>query len=60
MGIFGKILKLVITVVETPVAVVKDIATMGAELTDEKGTYTGRKLRELEDDVQDIKDECSK
>lgn len=60
MGLFGKILKTVITVVETPVAIVKDVATLGGTLEGNDETYTKKKLRELQDDVDDIKDECDK
>ena len=60
MGIFGKILKIVLTTVEIPVTVIKDIATLGAALSDEGKPYTKRKLEELEEDYEDLKDECSK
>lgn len=56
MGLFGKIARLTMDIVETPVAVVKDIATMGGEFTDRNRSYTGEKLEDIQDDWDDIKD----
>jgi hypothetical protein len=58
MGIFGKLVKLTMDVVETPIAIIKDVATLGGELSDEKGTYTGRKMDDIGDDWNDIKNEA--
>lgn len=61
MSIFGKLLKTTIDVVSLPVSVVIDVVTMGGAVTDKDGnTYTGDKVRDLINDVSEIKDECDK
>lgn len=60
MGLFGSLLKTVIDVVETPVAIVKDIATAGGSLTDQNKTYTQQKIEELGEDWDDTKQEVKK
>lgn len=57
MGIFGKLVNLAITTLETPIAVVKDVATMGGVLSDKDEPYTQEKLRELGGRVNKIKKE---
>jgi hypothetical protein len=57
MGLFGSLLKTVIDVVETPVAIVKDVATLGGSLTDQNKTYTEQKIDELGKDWDDSKKE---
>lgn len=56
MGFFGKLTKLVLDVVETPVAVVKDIATLGGSLTDKDKPYTQKKLEDIQDDYDELKE----
>jgi hypothetical protein len=60
MGLFGKLLSTALDIVETPIAIVKDVATLGGTLTDEKKSYTQQKLEELGDDYEDFKDELRK
>jgi len=60
MGLLGSLLKTVIDVVETPIAMVKDVATMGGELTDQKKCYTQQKLEEISEDWSDTKDQVKK
>jgi hypothetical protein len=60
MGFFGSLIKAAITVVETPVAMVKDVVTLGGAITDRDISYTEEKFLELGEDVEDIKDEASK
>lgn len=55
MGFFSSLTKLALDVVVTPVSIVKDIVTLGGELTDEKGTYTGRKIDDIEKDFDELK-----
>ncbi len=57
MGLFGKLLKTTLDIATSPVAVAKDIATLGGAITGEQETYTGKKLRQLGDDVQEIREE---
>ena len=45
---FGSLFKAVIgVVVETPVAIVKDVATLGGALTDEDQPYTAQALEKV-------------
>jgi hypothetical protein len=57
MGIFGKLLRTALTVAETPIAIVKDIATLGGVTMGKTKSYTAKKLEEIGDDYQDFKDE---
>lgn len=56
MGFFGKLGKLVMDAVETPVAIIKDVATMGGVLTDQNKSYTQQKLEDMQDDWDGMKD----
>jgi hypothetical protein len=56
MGFFNNLGKLALDLIETPIAVVKDIATMGSVLTDEGKPYTQRKLEEMQEDFDGMKD----
>jgi hypothetical protein len=40
-------------VVETPIALVKDVATMGGALTDQDKPYTAQALEKVSDNVSD-------
>lgn len=60
MGLFGSFLKTVIDVVETPVAIVKDIATAGGSLTDQNKPYTQQKIEEIGEDWDDTKEAIKK
>ena len=50
----GKIFKTVVDVVKLPVAIIKDIGTIGGELTDQEKCYTEQKLDNIEDDLDEI------
>jgi len=56
MGFFNNLAKLALDVIETPIAIVKDVATMGSALTDEGKPYTQRKLEDLQEDFDGMKD----
>ena len=56
MGFFSSLTKLALDVLVTPIAMVKDVVTLGGELTDEKGTYTGRKIDDIENNFDKLKD----
>lgn len=51
MGLFGNLLKVAIDVVETPIAVAKDVLTLGGSLNDQDEPYTKKKLEDLKDDI---------
>jgi len=55
MGFFGSLGKLVMDVVETPVAIVKDIVTLGGAIT-ETDSAIGKKIDDISEDWQDMKD----
>ena len=46
-GMLTDLTKAVIGLAVTPVAVVIDVVTLGGELTDHKGSYTGANLEEV-------------
>lgn len=56
MGFFGKLGKLVLDVVETPVAIIKDTVTLGGSLTDQDKPYTAQKLEDIQNDYDGMKD----
>jgi hypothetical protein len=51
MGFFGSLTKTVLDVVVLPVEIVKDVATLGGSLTDEKEPYTMQRLRQANKDM---------
>ena len=57
MSIFGKLISTTVRTALLPVEIVKDVATLGGELTDERGPYTGRALKKITKNVEDIFDE---
>ena len=60
MGLFGTLLRTTIHVVTLPVDVVKDVATMGGVLTDEREPYTVKKAKKIKEDVEDIEDDVDR
>jgi len=54
MGLFGSVLGTVFDVVTSPIAVVKDVVTLGGSLTDENEPYTIQQLKKLDSDVKQI------
>lgn len=56
MGFFGKLGKLGLDLIELPVAVAKDVATLGGTLTDRNQPYTSKKLEDIQDDYNEMKD----
>lgn len=57
MSIFGKLLKTGFDIVTTPVAIAKDVVTIGGLLTDQRKPYTAQKLKQLGEDAEEIRDE---
>ena len=53
MSILGKMFRVVRRTVELPIAVVKDVVTMGAEKAMEGKFYTEKKLDEIEEELDD-------
>jgi hypothetical protein len=56
MGFFGKLGKLVMDTIETPVAIVKDVATLGGVLTENDESYTSKKLSDIQNDWDEMKE----
>ena len=57
MSFLGKMIKAGIDTVSIPIAIVKDVATLGGVLEDEPRPYTLKKLREIGKDIEEAKDE---
>lgn len=62
MGFISKMVKAGVDTLSLPIAIVKDIATLGGAANDGffqdgGGTYTGKKLRQIGEDVEEAKDE---
>jgi UDP-N-acetylglucosamine enolpyruvyl transferase len=62
MSFLSKLIKAGIDTLEIPVAVIKDVATLGGAVNDgyfrNRGyTYTGKKLKEIGEDIEEAKDE---
>ncbi len=55
MGFFGNITKLAMDIAVTPIAIIKDVVTLGGELSDNGGTYTGKKIQDIENDFEESK-----
>ena len=53
MGLFGKLVRTAVNVATLPVAVVKDVVTLGGIATDNHGSYTAEKLQEIKDESED-------
>lgn len=51
MGIFGKIVNAAVNTVLLPVAVAKDVVTLGGASTG-KGSYTLKQLEQIKDEAQ--------
>lgn len=53
---FGNLFKAVVGVATLPVAVAADVVTLGGTLTDNNGSYTGRVLESVEENVEKVLD----
>ena len=53
MGLFGSLLKLTVDVATSPIAVVKDVVTLGGSLDDTKSAVA-KKLEDIEEDLKDL------
>ncbi len=53
MGLFSALVKTAIETVQLPIAVVKDVVTLGGEMTDNGESYTKEQLREIKKAAQD-------
>lgn len=54
MSIIGKLFGVVIDIVEIPIAIAKDIVTVGGTLTEEDKPYSMQKIKELKDDLRSL------
>ncbi len=50
----GKIFKAVVDTATTPIAVVRDVFTLGGELEGENKSYTRKKIEQITEDLDDI------
>lgn len=56
MSFFGKLGKLAMDVIETPIAIVKDAVTLGGSITDEDVPYTAKKVKDIGQDWKEMKE----
>lgn len=54
MGLFGKLIQLGVQVATTPVAIVKDVVTLGGALTDKNEPYTATKFKDIQDKAEEV------
>jgi len=52
MGFFGKIIATAVNVATLPVAVVKDVVTLGGIATDHRESYIVEKLKQIKDEAK--------
>jgi hypothetical protein len=55
MGLFGKLVATAINVATLPVAVAKDVITLGNAANaggSDRGTFTGKKLQQIKDEAE--------
>lgn len=57
MSIFGKLIKTAFDTVELPIAIVKDVATLGGVIVDRDEPYTVSKVKNVAEDLGDVKDD---
>lgn len=53
MKIFGQIVRTVVNVATLPLAVVKDVLTLGGVITENGEPYTVEKLRQIKDEASE-------
>jgi hypothetical protein len=53
MSLFGQFVATVVNVATLPVAVVKDVVTLGGVATDQNESYIVQKLREIKEEAKD-------
>jgi hypothetical protein len=52
MGLFGKLVATAINVATLPVAIAKDVVTLGGISTDQRTPYTAQKLQQIKEESQ--------
>lgn len=57
MGFFSKLVKAGIDTVSLPIAIIKDVATLGGAILGNERTFTGKKFSEINDDIEEAKRE---
>ena len=60
MGLLGKLIKTGINIIELPIAIVKDTATLGGSIEGHDEPYTAKKAKELGRTLGELKDEAEK
>lgn len=54
MSLFGRIVRTAVNVAVLPVAVVKDVVTIGGTLNDKRKPYTTKQLERIKDEAEDL------
>lgn len=55
MGLLSALARTAFDVVTSPIEAVKDVATLGGLITDEREPYTVKRLKEIGDDLGDVR-----
>jgi hypothetical protein len=58
MSFFGNLVKGALDIVLVPVDVVKDVATMGGLLTDQRKPYTVTRIEKVVEDIEEAGDDA--
>ena len=53
MKLFGQLMRTAVNVVTLPVAVVKDVFTLGGVATEQGATYTAQKIQQIKDEASE-------
>jgi len=53
MKLFGQVIRTLVNVVEIPVAVTKDVLTLGGTINEHGKTYTREQIEKLKDEASD-------
>lgn len=59
MSVLGKLFASAVDVALVPIEVVKDAVTLGGAVLGNEETYTGKRLRDAQDHLQDAIDEAA-
>ena len=52
MGLFDAFVRTIINVATLPIAIVKDVTTIGGALSDQEKSYTAQKLDQIKDEAK--------
>lgn len=53
MKLFGQLVRTVVNVAQLPVAVIKDVVTLGGVISENGRTYTAKQLEKIKEEAQE-------